>query len=170
MNYRYDRVQRHWTLRQRLDFYLDKSGGPDACWPWKAFRLPKGYGQLGWKGKLELSHRLVYADEHGLIAPDGTLLLPPTVLVLHECDNPPCGNGAHLHEGDKKKNAQEARDRGLLKIAVGEDAGSAKLTEKQVLAIREDLRTHRDIANAYGVGKTIIGSIKNRTKWKHLVG
>lgn len=170
MNYRHNRAKRDWTLRQRLDFYLDKSGGPNACWPWTAFRLPKGYGQLGWKGKLELSHRLSYAEEHGLIDVDGTLLIDPKELILHECDNPPCGNPAHLHKGDKKKNAQEARDRGLLKIAHGQGAGAAKLTEIQVLAIRKDLRTHRAIAVDYGVGKTIIGSIKNRTKWKHLEG
>ena len=168
MNYRYNRAKRHWTLRQRLDFYRDMSGGPDSCWTWQAFKLPKGYGQLGWKRKLELAHRLAFAEANGFIAPDGTLLLEPSVLVLHQCDNPPCCNPNHLRAGNKRDNALEAKERGLLRILKGEDAAHAKLTEAQVLAIRSDPRTHRAIAAEYGVGKTVIGSIKNRTKWKHL--
>lgn len=168
MNYRYDRAKRHWLLRERLDFYRDMSGGPNACWPWQAYRMPNGYGQLGWKKKLELAHRLAYAEAHNLLNTNGSLALDRTILVLHSCDNPPCCNPAHLSLGNKKKNAEEARDRGLLKILKGEDAVNSKLTESQVLAIRFDERAHREIAADYGVGKTIIGSIKNRTKWKHL--
>jgi len=65
-------------------------------------------------------------------------------------------------------NAREAVDRGLLRPRKGEEATSAKLTEKQVLRIRADPAPHRVLAKKYGVGKTIIGSIKSRKKWKHL--
>lgn len=155
-------------LKRKLAFHVDNSKGPNACWPWRSYKMPKGYGQMGWITGTQLAHRLAYVAAHGLMNHRGDLLISPKQLVLHDCDNPPCCNPRHLHLGDKKKNAQEAIERGLLIPRVGEATGSAKLTEKQVLAIRKDCRSVREIAKNYGVGKTIIGSIKRREKWKHL--
>ena len=44
----------------------------------------------------------------------------------------------------------------------------AKLTEVQVLEIFHDSRASRTIAIEYGIGKTIVNNIKNKTKWSHL--
>ena len=156
---------KEWTLQQRLEYYTDRTGGPDSCWEWTGTRMPAGYGNLGWRNvegryKIWLAHRLAWEASFGSI--------PRGNLVLHDCDNPPCCNPKHLHLGDKKTNAREAIDRGLLTPLRGEKSGAAKLTETQVLEIRTDPAPHRVLAKKYGVGKTIIGSIKNRKKWKHL--
>lgn len=74
-------------LPQRVaeKFKLDPVTG---CWVWTA-SLCKGYGQVGWEGRVWKSHRLAY-----------TLLVGPIpaglVLDHFECDNPPCGNPEHL--------------------------------------------------------------------------
>jgi DNA invertase Pin-like site-specific DNA recombinase len=54
------------------------------------------------------------------------------------------------------------------KKAKGEDAGSAKLTEEQVIEIRKDPRTQNEIAKSYEVGQTTIGKIKRGETWKHI--
>src|SRR3954469_238435 len=78
---------------------FDKSGGPDACWPWKGYRNEDGYGivrgdlalkllpQIGVK-KRKLAHRLAYQLHFEVD--------PGELRVAHECDNPPCGNPSHL--------------------------------------------------------------------------
>ncbi len=50
----------------------------------------------------------------------------------------------------------------------GEKHGRAKLTEIQVLTIREDPRIYREIGLEYGVDKTLIGMIKRRQVWAHI--
>jgi len=50
----------------------------------------------------------------------------------------------------------------------GEDNPAAKLTEKQIRAIRRDNRVHRIIAMSYGVCRENISQIKRYTRWKHV--
>jgi|ERR1700758_140027 len=47
-------------------------------------------------------------------------------------------------------------------------SGTVKLTDSQVLLIREDIRSYRLIAEEYRVTKTTISRIKRRKFWKHL--
>jgi hypothetical protein len=44
----------------------------------------------------------------------------------------------------------------------------AKLTDAQVLAIREDGRSGRELGELYGVHQTTIASIKRGKIWAHL--
>jgi len=52
----------------------------------------------------------------------------------------------------------------------GERNPAAKLNAEQVIAIRNDKRTIRVIANDYAVGSTVISSIKTGLTWKHIEG
>lgn len=77
-------------------------GEPEQCWPWKAGRLPKGYGICSIAGKSALAHRVAYVIGHGAI--------PAGLIVRHRCDNPSCCNPSHLvvgtyaeNEADKKR-------------------------------------------------------------------
>lgn len=152
------------TLKSRMDRHVARTTHPNDCWEWQRYRLPAGYGMIGVggrKGRLLLSHRVAFMLATGTS-------IESSQLVLHDCDNPPCCNPKHLHLGNHKTNSREAVDRGLIAPHKGEDAGAAKLTKAQVLEIRADPTPHRALAKKYGVGKTIIGSIKNRKKWKHL--
>lgn len=68
--------------------YVDRSGGPDACWPWMGARYANGYGQFRVGTRRVSAHRFAYEDGRGPI-PDG---LEPD----HLCGNRACCNPAHL--------------------------------------------------------------------------
>jgi hypothetical protein len=86
-------VERFWDK-------VDRSGGPDACWPWTAFRYASGYGQFGVAGVAPIrANRYAWMAVHGRI-PDG-------LWVLHHCDNPPCCNPAHLFLGTAQDNVDD---------------------------------------------------------------
>jgi hypothetical protein len=50
----------------------------------------------------------------------------------------------------------------------GSQNWSAKLTEDQVRAIRDDGRSQRAVAKDYGVSGTLICHIRKRIWWKHI--
>lgn len=65
-----------------IRFYrlADTSGGPDACWPWRGYLAPTGYGQFKWrKSNQEMAHRAAYRLFFGEI--------PEGAHVDHECHN-----------------------------------------------------------------------------------
>jgi len=79
---------------------------------------------------------------------------------------------SHIKDGltgyDPRKYVQTHPD----VIPKGEKAPSAKLTDKQVLAIRQDYTsgkyTHVKLAAKYGVSKSLIGYILSGKIWRHL--
>jgi hypothetical protein len=91
---------------------------------------------------------------------------------------PPGMEGRHL-DGDPMNNklsnlawgtpGQNSADRdGHGTTARGERHGKARLTEKDVLAIRASSEQGTVLAKRYGVGKQAIYSIKDGTNWRHL--
>lgn len=54
--------------------------------------------------------------------------------------------------------------------ACGEQAGSAKLTATQALAIFQDPRAHRAIASDYGISRSNVGLIKSGASWSATTG
>ena len=65
---------------------VDKSGGPDACWPWMGGKTQRGYGYFTADGHRTYAHIFSFELENGYSVPE----------VRHTCDNPPCCNPAHL--------------------------------------------------------------------------
>ena len=53
-------------------------------------------------------------------------------------------------------------------LARGERNAKAKLTAEQVLAIRADARSNREIAAEYGMDRTQIANIRSRKQWAWL--
>jgi hypothetical protein len=94
---------------------VDRSGGPDACWPWTAGRFQKGYEMTRWQGRTRGAHRVAYELAYGPIL-DG-------LWVLHDCDNPPCCNPAHLFPGNSAVNADDRERKGRGIVLKGEQAG-----------------------------------------------
>jgi hypothetical protein len=131
-----------------------------GCWEIMC-RLDKhGYGVIGvGKFKKYLAHRLSYEVFVGEI--------PKDIFVCHTCDNPRCINPDHLFLGTAYDNAQDAKNKGRLYTTYGERSGLHKLTTEQVKAIREDSRMGTVIAKEYGVCKSTICMIKNRTSRYH---
>ena len=54
------------------------------------------------------------------------------------------------------------------RVARGERNGRAKLQPADVLEIRQDERLFRQIAEEYGVSKSLIAAIKRREVWAHI--
>lgn len=86
---------------------VDRSGGPDACWSWKAFHHPLGYGSFAACRTKIPAHRYALASiaRH---MPDSE------THACHACDNRGCVNPAHLHWGTRSDNLSEAASRGRL--------------------------------------------------------
>lgn len=66
------------------------------------------------------------------------------------------------------ENMQHAHKLGLIPYKRGVKHHKAKLTDAQVLAIREDNRFQYIIAKDYGVSQGMIGFIKRRKNWNHI--
>lgn len=137
------------SLAERLRARTDSSGGPSACWPWKGALDHNGYGVIG---DQHPSRRVLKAHRAALQL--AGVPLRDDQDVLHSCDNPACVNPAHLSAGNASENGQQMAARGR--------AGAAKLTPEQVLAVRDDTRSHRAIAADYGVSHAAVGYVKRR--------
>lgn len=86
---------------------VDTSAGPDACWPWQGHLRGRHRNYGGYR----FGGRNVYAHRFALDITSG-VPLPPTIIVLHACDNPLCCNPAHLSAGGHGRNLREAYARG----------------------------------------------------------
>jgi len=109
--------------------HVDRSAGPDACWPWTGAHINDGYGHLRIGTRHILAHRMAYT----LAVAD----IPAGMYVLHSCDNPACCNPAHLRVGTNRDNQLDAKARGRARNRV--------FTPEHVT----------DIRTAYGMGATI---------------
>lgn len=93
--------------------------------------------------------------------------------MLHHCDTPACFNPAHLYAGNRTDNIRDMVVRGGRKgIAAsrGETHSQAKLTEADVIAIRESDKPQAVLAERYGLSRVSICDIQLGRTWKHLPG
>lgn len=137
---------------------------PNGCWEWQGFKS-NNYGKITIKGSCFRVHRLSWELHYGEI--------PESMNVLHKCDNPPCANPDHLWLGTAKDNVQDMYAKGREGIRLprrGEDHPSSKLSEKQILKIRElyipyKISTYR-LATIFKVSKSCIFRIVKKQSWK----
>lgn len=154
-------------IGERLMGKVDKRG-PDECWPWLGATDRDGYGMLAIRKDGRKStrgaHRIAYEQAYGPI-PDG-------LRILHECDNPPCCNPAHLRVGTDADNSADRDRKGRLGDRKGALNGHAKLTEDQVIGIMARVLTGREttteVARDLGVHRTQVQRIMRGTAWAHL--
>lgn len=159
----------------RLWSHVDKSGGPDACWPWTKAKDKDGYALFKVRGRMLRVTRTILAI--GGVNMTGKH-------ACHRCDNPPCCNPAHLFDGTPAENVADRDEKGRAsrgdahwtrtrKDAVprGSRCGAARVDEDAVVKIRKmyaDGATQKDIAAAFGVWQTTICDIVNRKTWRHV--
>ena len=146
------------TTEERFWSKVDRSGGPDACWPWTGSRHRFGYGWFRVNRKTMTAHRmslmLAGVDVTGLQA-------------CHTCDNPPCVNPAHLYAGTPKQNGEDASRRGRHSPVPrpGSSNPWSALTDEQVLELR---RLHRMGVPAYNLGRQF--GISGSAAWRAITG
>lgn len=131
----------------------------DGCWIWEWFKDKDGYGLFPYARRQHRAH--VFALEL-----DGRPVSKEKPFACHRCDNPSCVNPAHLYPGTHLDNIRDAESRG--RIPRGESCYQAKLTEKDVRAIRLAQGTHDEIAESFGVSRTNVTLIRLRKTWKHI--
>lgn len=149
------------TFEERFWSRVDKTPNPKGCWVWKGNTYKKGYGTTKYKGRQYGTHILSWFLAHGKM---------PEKHVLHYCDNPPCVNPEHLHEGTNAENVQEKIERN--RQAKGEKIHTCKLNESQVKEIKILLATtnlkQKEVGDMFGVHYVTIGQIKAGKTWKYV--
>jgi hypothetical protein len=152
-------------VAERLWRHVDRSGGPDACWPWVGY-TQKGYGRLrGTDGRKALAHRVAYELSVGPI--------PDSLHICHTCDNPPCCNPAHLVPGTHTDNMHDmdARGRRRSRGVRGSANHGARLNETRIARIRELVNegvSKQRIADSFGVSRMTISDIAFQRTWRHV--
>lgn len=147
---------------------VDKSAGPDACWPWTGCRQPRGYGHFYPAFRVNLyAHRVAWELANGAPVPAG-------MFVMHACDNPACVNPAHLSVGTQSDNMQDCARKGRAhRVSLqGEAHPNAKLTEAQVVEIRRRKGAGESIAvlaREFSVSEALIYFIANGRAWRHVL-
>lgn len=157
------------TPEERFWRNVDRRGD-DECWHYGNY---SHYGRIrlgGAGSKCIAAHRFSYLLAYGHC--------PDTLVVMHKCDNPKCVNPRHLLLGTPADNVadmmRKRREGGTFQPGhdprrrIGEAHPVSKLTASDVLAIRADDRSHKDVAADYGVSPKLILNIKTRKAWKHV--
>jgi hypothetical protein len=158
------------AIAKKLLGKLDRSNGPESCWPWMGTRRPDGYGVLYIPAlhpgdrQTVTTHRLAYVLAHERPLPDSFVDRP--TWVLHHCDNPPCCNPSHLFLGNSRTNVDDKMQKGRQQR--GETVGTSKLTEDQVEQILDSQESRLELATRYKVTVWAIEQILRRRAWAHV--
>lgn len=163
------------TLEDRFWSKVNKGGPTQShmdtpCWVWTGALRSDGYGVINaesaGRGVLR-AHRFSYELHHG---PQDQSLF-----VLHECDNPPCVNPAHLHAGTNAENMREMGDRKRSKFHkarfLGETHGMSKLTADKVRAMRirrSEGATFAQLSAEFGVTASNAHMVISGQTWGHV--
>lgn len=147
------------------------------CWEWTRKLSYQGYGVFKWFGKANPAHRVSWLINNGEF--------DESIWICHKCDNKKCTRYSHLFEGDPKTNSDDMIAKGrryqvrgdettfrrFPELVIGENNSQAKLNNKQVLEIRNELKNGilgKTLANKYKVSRASISLIKNRKNWPHI--
>ena len=160
----------------KIRSFEEDCGYETLCWTWVGARtgiigrFTKGYGTIMINRKVFKLHRLSFEHHHGPI-PDG-------LGVCHKCHNSLCWRPDHLYADTNQSNTAEATRLGRMGPGTwGENSPSAKLTNEQVVYIRENYIPGRgpydpgnagELARRFGVCVSTITLITSRKTWVRL--
>lgn len=179
------------SLTRRLWTKIDRSAGPDGCWPWRGWANCDGYGYIWINDEGYRVTRVLYFLTYGTI--------DDTLLVCHDCDNPRCCNPAHLWQGTIADNHADMCAKGRVAkgdrhgmrahpethsrgdqhwarlkpeaLARGERNGNTHLTEanvREILAAPKQRGIPTMLSRKFGVSITTICDIRKRKVWGHV--
>lgn len=131
----------------------------NGCWECVSHHRDKdGYARLTREDKHIYLHRYVYTLEIGEI--------PEGFVVMHTCDNPCCFNPNHLEIGTVIDNTLDKVNK--QRQCLGVTNGRSKLSESDVIEIRNSDKSGPKLAEKYGVSHQVIYRIKNNQRWTHV--
>jgi hypothetical protein len=138
-----------------------KRGDDDACWVWQASCNGRGRGQF-----TKTSHpKPVFIEAHRMAYELTSGPIPEGMCVCHTCDNGICCNPSHLFLGTVADNNADTCAKG--RQARGEKHGQSKLTEAQVIYIRNNYNKIPidKMAKDFGVYRGSIIAAANGKTW-----
>lgn len=141
---------------ERFWIYVDRSAGPNSCWPWKG-ALSHGYGafHIGLsRSSMMLANRISYALKTGL--------LPEA--VCHHCDNRACCNPKHLFGGTRADNNHDKEMKGRGGDRSGPRFSRRKIPKDQIESIRKAYpqEKQKDLAIRFNVSPRVIAKVVRR--------
>lgn len=107
---------------ERFWSHVDRSAGPESCWPWTA-------ATSAGRGRVYVNGRTVYAYRHAWFLTHGEQI-PRHRSACHKCDNPTCVNPAHSFIGTQRDNIRDAATKGRT-------ARMSGAPDDEVRAVRE---------------------------------
>lgn len=108
-------------------------------------------GRVNGKARYIAAHRAAYVLAHGDIAAG--------LVVMHSCDVRTCVNPAHLSLGTQAQNVHDAAKKGVYNLSA-DNSAKRKLTDNDVLLIRESTENRSVLAEQFGVSPGYITQIK----------
>jgi len=149
------------TSKARARFWA-KVNKTAHCWNWLGYKDPDGYGVMRALGKRYRAHRRAWLMAYGS--------LPEDLCVLHRCDNRACVRPSHMFLGTHADNVCDCQQKGRLRR--GENHPRAKLTTKQVKAMRREHEAERHSVTAlalrYDTSIANASDIIRRNTWRHV--
>lgn len=139
-----------------------------CCWPWLRSLTTVGYGQI----TVRINNRNVTLHTHRRaweLAHNRTF--PEDLWALHTCDFRACSNPWHIYPGTPRNNGHDASRRQRFPNRQGQNSYVAKVTEEQVLAIRQryaDGETQQQLAEFFHLHSSHISRIVTGEKWSHV--
>ncbi len=139
-------------------FWSQVNKSPE-CWIWEGGVNQRGYGFCGHSQK---AHRVAWELTHGSI--------PKGMCVCHACDVRNCVNPDHLFLGTHSDNNHDMIAKGRAVNLNGEAHALSRLTEKQVIEIRNRAfrGNYSALGREFGVSVQHIHRIVTGQRWKHI--
>lgn len=139
----------------------------ESCWIWQGHvtkkETGKNHGQIRFKGRLHLVHRVSWELHNGPI--------PLGMNVLHRCDNPPCVRPDHLFLGTVADNNRDAAIKGRIHRPRGIANAHAKLNDdiaRRILEMTNEGLKPAEIGKLLGIHKGTVRGVSTRQRWKHV--
>jgi len=153
-------LQPLYDLMVNLDHYdsmVDRSGGPNACWPYSGPKHVQGYGFIGGRRIADDKRLMIVAHRVAARIKEGRAI-GSKEMVIHSCSNPNCQNPAHLVIGDARKRNEimYANGRGPVPTTgIGSRSDKPQANRKYKRSIPDMLfirnNTAEDVAARFGI-------------------
>lgn len=140
---------------------------PSGCWLWRRSKV-NGYGRVAIPSPFRCKNAQATMSAHRLSYEAFVGPIPSGMFVCHSCDVRPCCNPEHLWVGTHAQNVADMKAK--RRAAHGEIHHRAKLTEADVVLIRESSMSPTETAKAFGVSLRTVYGIRRGRVWRHVEG
>lgn len=155
---------------EAIDRFLSRIEKSDGCWMWKGLlqppALPLRYGIFCFNNGDYMAHRISWQIHNGPI--------PEGLCVLHHCDVPACVRPDHLFLGTRADNNADKFAKGRAGGPKGEENPAARLTERDVVRIREVFAlgniSQVQLGKQFHVSRSLISAIVRGEAWPNVDG